>query len=90
MHCDYLQCRHKGAQRRRVSPDVALNGILEHIVTRMKCIPEVLEQHFSNFVINDIVLCNSHIHSISLLLQNLFQTITMLCISRWICRGLKM
>jgi transcription initiation factor TFIID subunit 1 len=41
MHCDYLQRRHKGAQRRRVSPDVALNGILEHIVTRMKCIPEV-------------------------------------------------
>jgi transcription initiation factor TFIID subunit 1 len=45
MHCDYLQRRHKGAQRRRVSPDVALNGILEHIVTRMKCIPESYPFH---------------------------------------------
>lgn len=41
MHCDYLQRRHKGAQRRRVSPDVALSGILENILNQLKALPEV-------------------------------------------------
>ncbi|XP_062517053.1 transcription initiation factor TFIID subunit 1-like isoform X2 [Corticium candelabrum] len=47
MHCDYLQRRHKGAQRRRVSPDVALSGILENILNQLKALPESYPFHMA-------------------------------------------